>query len=510
MAGAASPALVELQPGESVLITVVIQTEAGTPGGNYAGWLSARGETVDSIAVRLRWLGPRVVTILPRDTTIRQGDVLDLQATITRQGTPLPEAPSWSVLPASAGFVTAGGAFVAYEADTVRVAALARDGAADTARLFVVPRGASGSLQLSPLGNGAVLERYTSDLWVIRSNGATYAYTGTWGLRSAWGNTLYAWDVTNPLAPLLTDSVTLDASTVNDVKVSVDGALAVATHEVSSDGLNGITLLDLTPDPAHPSTIGRYTAGLGNGVHNTWIEKIGAKTYVFAVHDGDPFSGLQVIDVTNPASPATVATFGLGNSVVHDVLVRDSLAIVSHWNDGLVMLDVGAGIAGGRPDAPTLVSHLPVNLDGLSPALLDRNVHNAWYWPARGLVFVGHELGPQSIGTLSNGLITVVDVSDLPSPRKVATFRLAGAGPHNFWLDESAGVLYAAYYNAGLLAIDVSGRLLGDLDRQGRLIAQTLPGGPGNTHVWAPQLVAPGLVLLSDMITGLWTVSVGP
>lgn len=362
-----------------------------------------------------------------------------------------------------------------------------------------------GPPTLRVLGNGAVTDRYTSDLWVTRSpvDGRTYAYTGTWGLRQAPGNALFAWDATDPAMPLLTDSVLLDAATVNDVKVSADGLLAVATHEGSSP--NGITLLSLA-DPAHPDAITRYTSGLTNGVHNAWIEDIGTARYVFACHDGDPAFGLKVIDVTTPSNPRTVAEFGVGsapNEVVHDVFVRDGLAFVSHWDAGLVIVDVGANIAGGSPASPREVSRL---------VLPEGRVHNAWWWPERGLVFVGHEF-PGAIGVASGGLISVLDVSDVRQPLRVATFRVTGAGPHNFWVHESAGILYSAYYNAGLLAIDVTGRLLGELDRQERLIAQLPPeelGGAGNTYVWAPQLVAPGRVMLSDMITGLWAVSVAP
>lgn len=483
-----------LQPGTSVQVQVSVAWTADQPPGTYEGWLSARAADpaagADSVPVRARRLAPRSVTILQGDTSIRQGDVLELAAEITRDGAVLNESPAWSVVPAAAGFADAAGAFVAYGPDSALVIATTVDGARDTVRFGVTPRGAEGSLTLETIRNGSVSERYTSDLWVHPDG--EFAYTGTWSVRSDTGNTVYVWDVRNPSAPLRTDSIRLAARTVNDVKVSADGLLGVATHEGSSP--NGITLLDLT-DPAHPETIRRYSAGLEIGVHNVWIERIGGRQYVFACHDD---AELKIIDVTNPSNPLEVAQFTAGGSPVHDVYVRDSLAFVSHWNVGLVILDVGNGIAGGGPGNPVEVSRL---------VLPEGNVHNAWYEPARGLVFVGHEFAG-SIGTSSGGLVSVVDVSDLRSPRRVATFQLPGAGPHNFWVDESAGVLYAAYYNAGLLAIDVNGALLGALDRQGRLVARVKPGGDVSTFVWAPQLVGAGLLFLSDMLTGLWAVSV--
>jgi hypothetical protein len=57
--------------------------------------------------------------------------------------------------------------------------------------------------------------------------------------------------------------------------------------------------------------------------------------------------------------------------------------------------------------------------------------------------------------------------------------------------------------------VDVSGRLLGELDRQARLVAgiQYDTAGPcisaSGTCTWAPQL-HDGLVYVSDMNSGLW------
>ncbi len=74
-------------------------------------------------------------------------------------------------------------------------------------------------------------------------------------------------------------------------------------------------------------------AALGEGVENAWIE---------------------------------------GSSGAYDVYVRDGLAFVSHWDAGLVILDVGNGIAGGSPTNPVEVSR--VQTEG-------GNTNSAWYWP---------------------------------------------------------------------------------------------------------------------------------
>jgi hypothetical protein len=118
-------------------------------------------------------------------------------------------------------------------------------------------------------------------------------------------------------------------------------------------------------------------------------------------------------------------------------------------------------------------------------------------------LFVGQE-GPGVVGSRSSGDIHVVDVSDLANPREVAFFHLVGAGTHNFWVDEARQVLYAAYYNAGVVALDVSGTLSGDLS--GRLLSQVRPGGNQNTYTWGVQL-ANGSLYAIDMLSGLWQLS---
>jgi hypothetical protein len=175
--------------------------------------------------------------------------------------------------------------------------------------------------------------------------------------------------------------------------------------------------------------------------------------------------------------------------------VRDGLAFLSHWNAGLVILDVGHGVRGGSPAAPVEVARL-ANLAG--------QTHNAWYWPEAGYVFVGEE------DMETPGRMHVVDVRNLSAPREVATFAVPGQTPHNFWLDEEGAILYLAWYGNGIRALDVSGELLGELDRQGREIAWLrYDGGNGtcdlggtSTCTWAPQLHR-GFLWVSDMNQGL-------
>lgn len=420
--------------------------------------------------------------------TLRQGEVAQYGAeALDASGAVVANAEIiWSVEPQSGGFASDEGHFVGYSGTPLVIASAGAH--ADTLEVTITARNLSGTF--SVVGQGEVLDRITSDLWVH----GNAAYTGTWGQRSTAagtlnGNTLNTWDISVPSTPVLVDFLMVDAGTINDVKVSEDGTLGVITHEGSASGGNGITLLDLT-DPLAPAPIVHFTTTLENGVHNAWIDG----THVYLVVDGtNSQAGLRILDVSDPADPAIVADFYGGSSSLHDVYVRDGLAFLSHWNAGLIILDVGNGRAGGSPANPVEVSRL---------ATQGGQTHNAWYWPAGGYVFVGEE------DFQTPGIMHVVDVSDISNPREVATFAVPGTTPpHNFWMDETDEILYLSWYTNGIRALDVSGRLLGALDRQGREIAGFLyaqaAGAQFPSRNWAPQFHN-GLLYLSDMNTGLW------
>lgn len=203
-----------------------------------------------------------------------------------------------------------------------------------------------------------------------------------------------------------------------------------------------------------------------------------------------------VPEITRVASVAVPANYGL-----HDTFVRDGIAFLSVWNTGVTILDVGGGEAGGTPAAPVeITTFQPSNGSLSAPA-----IHNAWWFhnpvtTERRYLFLGQE-GPAVIGSSASGDLKVLDVTDLSAPEEVAFYRVAGAGAHNFWMDEAQQVLYAAFYNGGVAALDVSGVLAGDL--ASRELARVQPGGAGNTYVWGVMLAGDRL-WASDMVSGFW------
>ena len=214
----------------------------------------------------------------------------------------------------------------------------------------------------------------------------------------------------------------------------------------------------------------------------------------------DSSSGPEPAD--NGIPPVLVATVPIPmNYGIHDTFVRDGLAFVAAWNTGMLIYDVGNGVEGGSPEDPRLVSSIVTSANGIQggPA-----VHNSWWFhnPVTGekrYLFIGQE-GPSTVGNAASGDIHIVDVSNLEAPVEVGFIRVEGAGAHNFWMDEARQVLYAAYYNAGVIAVDVSGTLAGDMSE--RIIAQSPMAGE-ETYTWGVML-AGNTLYATDMGTGLW------
>jgi hypothetical protein len=351
-------------------------------------------------------------------------------------------------------------------------------------------------------GRGTVSERFTAEVWV---RGST-AYTTTWGTRGLnRGNAVKIWDV-SAQTPVLVDSLIVsDATTLGDVQVSDDGALLVVAIEANPHG--GLAIYSLA-DPRRPALLVRTTGGeLQYGVHTAEVARVGGVLHVFC--SVDPANGvparLVVLDLTNPATPRTVWSQAMGAPIVHDVFVRDGLLFTAEWDDGVGIWDIGA--QGGSVTAPRRLSRLQT---------VGGQVHNVW-WVHDSLsgskrwLLVGEE-GPGATGSTSSGDVHVVDVADLSAPREVAAFRVAGAGTHNFSVDERQGIAYIAFYNGGVRAIDVRGDLgtcstvqrlsdgRCDLGRMGRELARFVPTTA--SFVWGVHVV-PGGVFASDMLNGL-------
>lgn len=289
------------------------------------------------------------------------------------------------------------------------------------------------------------------------------------------------------------------ATLVTPLTVVVTGASGVPASEILitwtivSGGGTVLPATSTTDASGHASTVFTLGATVGAQSVRAVVVTNGTDTATFAATATTvaPIGPRLITSVPTP----TGATYD------HDTFVRDGLAFACMWNAGVRIYDVGNGMKGGSPASPVLVSQIITSANGLfSPS-----VHNAWWFhnPVTGqnkYLFVGQE-GPGSVGSSSSGDIHIVDVSDLTNPIEVGFIHIAGAGTHNLWMDEANQTLYAAYYNAGVVKIDVSGILSGDMSS--RIVKQVQPGGAGNTYVWGVMLYN-GTLYATDMKSGFW------
>jgi hypothetical protein len=365
-------------------------------------------------------------------------------------------------------------------------------------------------------GQGAVTARYTAELSTLFDTRGSFAYTSTWGRRTGascaatnCGNVVYVWNVAGATPRVVDSLVTNDVSlttTTGDVQVSDDGKLLVVATEPT-----GYLVTYSLADPAHPTLVSRYTTpDLTSGVHTAQLSRVNGKLYAFCSIDprGTTRAMLVIVDLSNPAAPQQIYARVMGNPYVHDVFVRDGFLFTALWNDGVTIWDIG-GRGRGTPAAPDSLGNVRT---------VNGQVHNIWWYKdasgAQRYAFVGEE-GPGQIGASASGDVHVIDVSDPTKPREVAFFGVTGAGTHNFSVDEARGVLYAAYYNAGVRAIDVRGDLSTcttaqrapdgrcDLAKMGRELGRALTDR-GPVYVWGVEYTN-GTLFASDMLNGLWS-----
>lgn len=351
------------------------------------------------------------------------------------------------------------------------------------------------------------------------------------------GGTVLLQDTTDTLGAASARLIANTVAGARKLRASVGAAQVVFDLTVPAGPPTGF--IRTSPHPIETGTAGTAVITgvirdtFGNGVPGVRVDWEASDGTLSQAADTSVPGGGVTVTLTAPGAPGSITVTGTvaagpvqawtvdvvmsllpiasvsqpSNYGIHDQFVRDGLVFASVWNTGLRIYDVGNGIAGGSPAAPALVSTIVTPSSGVGCNC----VHNAWWFhnPTLGqqrYVFVGQE-GPGTVGTRSSGLIHVVDVTSLAAPVSVGSFTLGTVngeetGVHNFWMDEPNGILYAAYYNGGVVSIDVSDTLVGDIS--GRLIERFSPDA--DSYVWGVQQVGTR-IYASDMINGLWSLA---
>lgn len=455
----------------------------------------------------------RRLEIEPRNASARTGDVVRLVAA-ARDGSGRPVVDPfvrWAVSGDGAA-IDPDGTLVAERAGSYVVTATSGEVVASSS-VLVTPRSLARALEV--VGRAPVRDIQAAEQWII----GNHAYV------SSIADRVWVYDISDPSNPVRTDSIMVDARTVNDVSTTADGRIGVLTREGAANRRNGIVFFDAS-DPAHPKVVSEYTETVTGGVHSAFIDG----HYVFLTDDAT--GSLRVIDFQDVRNPREVARWqvesplartidvpGMGafsaGRYLHDVQVADGLAYLAYWKDGLVILDVGGGIAGGSPEDPRFVSQLRFNHHELYGPGWISGTHAVFRYG--DYVFVGDEVFPPIFdihdrGRIpTRGIVHVVDVSDIRDPRVVAWYEVPEGGAHNLWVEDD--VLMMGYYQGGGRVLDVSGELRGDLYRQGREIARLWTGDPEGYRpnmplAWGAQPHR-GHIYFVDVNSGLWITRLG-
>lgn len=456
---------------------------------------------------------------IPQDS-LATGDAIPLVATARgKNGTAVADAPiTWSYTYRVPDDTTAavGGAGIIdhglFAANAPGVFTLIAQSGSGLARKVIAVAPRDVRRRISVTGRGSITTTHTSDLWPWTGrDGRDYALVGTWG---GDGYAL-VFDITDMNNIVKTDSVRVDARTINDVTVSPDGRYGVLSREGASNRVNGIVILDLAT-PAHPKIAATFDEELTGGVHNMFA----TDDYLFAVSGGSKY---VIVDVRDIYHPKYVSEYRHPNARLHDLWVHDGIAYSAQAGAGTVVVDVGNGGYGGSIEHPKLITVFPIN-----------SGHEIYPYFQKGTgkvyLFIGDEFmnragrawegtsyrsemyTPGGVPQTSGGYTHIVDFTDPMNPKKVARYHLEDYGSHDIIVEDD--VLYQAYYDGGLRIVDVSGMLLGNLADQRREIAVFKPFDPQGFTPNAPFVMNAmpwkGHILFTDFNSGLWAAKLEP
>ena len=474
-------------------------------------------EATGTVKVQVVRDSARRLEITPATTQARTGDVVHFSA--FDSGARKDAAVRWS-LTGSGATIYPDGAFVAEKAGSYIVTGSSGQ---HTASASVVVRPRNVEREVEVVAHVPMPDLQMSEEWII----GHHAYLSTIA------DKVFVYDIADPANPKLLDTLKVDARLINDISTTPDEKIGVFTREGASNRKNGIVFLD-TSDPSHLKVLSEYTATVTGGVHSAYVDG----HYVYLTDDAT--GSMRVIDFQDAKHPKEVARWETQNPTVvtissemgsissgrylHDLQIKDGIAYLAYWRDGLVILDVGNGMVGGSPENPKLITQYKFNHYELYGDGWLAGSHSVFRY--KNYLFVGDEVFPAIFNIEDRdripvrAILHVMDVSDLKHPREVAQYEVPEGGSHNFWVAND--LLYEGYYSGGARVLDISGELRGDLYRQGREVARfwtadakgyrpnlpfTWGGQPCSVTCDSPLLNS--LMYFNDIHSGLWITKLG-
>ena len=255
-----------------------------------------------------------------------------------------------------------------------------------------------------------------NDVWAyVDSAGNEYAIVGA-------NNSTSIVSLATPSSPVELFNIPGASSIWRDMKIY--GNYAYVTNETA----NGLLIIDMSGLPGSIAWKDTVIAGL-NTAHNIWIAD--GKAYVVGA-DID-FGGITIFDLTtDPWNPSKIGAFDA--RYVHDVYVRDDTAYAGEINDGLLeIIDVS------NPATPVVLG---------TKSYINSFTHNTWLSDDGDVCFTTDELAEAYIYAWD-----VSDPGNIKELDKIRSSLSNGmATPHNTHVLDD--YLVTSYYKDGINIVD--------------------------------------------------------
>jgi hypothetical protein len=398
--------------------------------------------------------------------------------------------------------------------------------------------------RLRLVGHADPHEGYTADVWAHRG----YAYLSSWGGPACPSDGVRVYDLSRPATPVrvstfadaksdpaLAGTWTEKTIVQHVATTTFTGELAVTSFQsCRENSFRGFGLYDVT-DPRAPQRLALVRTD-PRGSHEIWLQPRAGAAYVYtAIIDSETASSptydgpnhtaagpgrpdFRVFDVTNPAAPTEIASWGAWRDLaiapggskenpfwnfVHSVRSNASgtRTYLSYWDLGTVILDTT------NPAALRYLGRTPPT-DNAHSTALGRNGNllvetHETYGGLPTFFDVSHPAHPKRLGELA------IPAAALPAPAGETVFFNGVHDP-----DVNGTRAFFSWYSQGVLAADITN------PAKPRVVAQYLPPLHADAHeilcpqgpcrvVWGVALDR-GYVLASDMVSGLYVLKLEP
>jgi plastocyanin len=190
-----------------------------------------------------------------------------------------------------------------------------------------------------------------------------------------------------------------------------------------------------------------------------WIHPNGKVAYLGTHGGGDR---VYTIDISNPASPKVVDSVVMNTRLVNDVMTDKAGTVLVMTREGAADRKNGIVIASLEdPLHPKVISEFT---EGVTAG-----VHSAFVYtqPTHGThIYLTND------GT---GAVHVIDINDPKSPKEVAQWRTTNrpdAGRYVHDIDVQDGLLYASYWDDGLVILDIGKGVKGGSPSNPQIVTQ--------------------------------------